>query len=122
VTNDLSNAAVMRTCFEAPHEHLFHRERLIGIDDWRAVPAIDKHDLLPALEAFSVHDEARGVHLVRSGGSTQEPLIFPVDIAENQAQRATLAEPLRETGVFGTRMVAPNLFGYSDLHRTFGTQ
>lgn len=118
VTNDLSNAAVMRTCFEAAREHPFHRERLIGINDWRAAPAIDKQDLLPGLQAFSIHDEARGVYLVRSGGSTQEPLIFPVDIAENHAQRAALAERLRETGVFGPRTVALNLFGYSDLYRT----
>jgi len=118
VTNDWSNASVLRTCFETALAHPFHRERLIGIDDWRAAPAIDKRDLLPALQAFSVHDEARGVYLVRSGGSTQEPLIFPVDIAENHAQRAALAGCLREAGVFGPRTVALNLFGYSDLYRT----
>jgi phenylacetate-CoA ligase len=118
VTKDLSDASLLPNCFEVAREHPFHRERLIGIDDWRAAPAMDKRDLLPALQSFSVHDEARGVYLVRSGGSTQEPLIFPVDIAENHAQRAALAGCLREAGVFGPRTVALNLFGYSDLYRT----
>jgi phenylacetate-CoA ligase len=114
----LADEAVMSACFEAAREHPFHRERLRGIADWRAAPAIDKCDLLPALRAFSVHDEPLGVYLVRSGGSTQAPLIFPVDIGENHAQRAALAGRLREAGVFGPRTVALNVFGYADLYRT----
>jgi len=118
VTMALADEAVMSACFEAAREHPFHRERLRGIADWRAAPAIDKCDLLPALRAFSVHDEPLGVYLVRSGGSTQAPLIFPVDIGENHAQRAALAGRLREAGVFGPRTVALNVFGYADLYRT----
>jgi len=118
VTMALADEAVMSACFEAAREHPFHRERLRGIADCCAAPAIDKCDLLPALRAFSVHDEPLGVYLVRSGGSTQAPLIFPVDIGENNAQRAALAGRLREAGVFGPRTVALNVFGYADLYRT----
>lgn len=109
---------VLRACFEAARAHPFHRGRYRdcrGIDD---APAIDKRDLLPALQAFSLRDEPHGVYLVRSGGSTQAPLIFPVDIAENHAQRAALAERLRAAGVFGPGTIALNVFGYSDLYRT----
>ncbi len=113
-----ADEAVLRACFEAARAHPFHRDRYRGIVDWREAPAIDKRDLSPALQAFSPHDEPRGVYLVRSGGSTQAPLIFPVDIAENHAQRAALAERLHDAGVFGPRTVALNVFGYSDLYRT----
>ena len=109
---------VLHACFEAARAHPFYREAYrdaAGIDD---APAIDKHVLLPALQAFSLRDEAHGVYLVRSGGSTQAPLVFPVDIAENHAQRAALAERLRAAGVFGPGTIALNVFGYSDLYRT----
>ncbi|MFN9646495.1 MAG: hypothetical protein ACK6BG_15555 [Cyanobacteriota bacterium] len=118
MTNPLADEAVMRACFEAASNHPFHRERLRGIASWCAAPTMDKQDLLSALRMFSVHDEPRGVYLVRSGGSTRAPLIFPVDIAENNAQRAALAESLRDAGVFGPRTLALNLFGYADLYRT----
>lgn len=109
---------VLLACFEAARAHPFYRDvyrDCSGIDD---APAIDKRDLLPVLQAFSLRDEPRGVYLVRSGGSTQAPLIFPVDIAENHAQRAALAERLRAAGVFGPGTIALNVFGYSDLYRT----
>ena len=58
---------VLHACFEAARAHPFYRARYRdcrGIDD---APAIDKRDLLPALQAFSLRDEPRGVYLVRSG-------------------------------------------------------
>lgn len=109
---------VLHACFEAARAHPFYREAYrdaAGIDD---APAIDKQVLLPALQAFSLRDEPHGVYLVRSGGSTQAPLVFPVDIAENHRQRAALAERLRAADVFGPGTIALNVFGYSDLYRT----
>jgi phenylacetate-CoA ligase len=58
------------------------------------------------------------VYLVRSGGSTHAPLIFPVDIAENHAQRDALAQAMRAVGMFAPGDVALNAFGYSDLYRS----
>jgi len=118
MTATTADRDVLRACFEAARSHPFHCEAYRNCRDIDDAPAIDKHDLLPALQAFSLRDEPRGVYLVRSGGSTQAPLIFPVDIAENHAQRAALAERLRAAGVFGPGTVALNVFGYSDLYRT----
>jgi phenylacetate-CoA ligase len=113
-----ADAAVLRASFQAARAHGFYRDRLCGIGDWRDAPVTDKQLLLEQLRDFAPGDEPRGVYLVRSGGSTREPLIFPVDIGENLAQRQALAEALRAHGVLDARTVALNIFGYSDLYRT----
>jgi phenylacetate-CoA ligase len=110
--------AILRQCFATARDHEFYRDRLGGIADHRDAPPTDKKDLLERLAGFAPGDEARGVYLVRSGGSTRAPLIFPVDIGENHAQRQALAERLRANGLFGPGSVALNIFGYSDLYRT----
>lgn len=109
---------LLRECFERARVHPFYRGFYRGSDDHAVAPAVDKHTLLPALQEFSPRDELRGVYLVRSGGSSHAPLIFPVDIRENHAQRAALAGRLLDAGVFDARTVALNLFSYSDLYRT----
>lgn len=111
-------AALLRDCFDLARAHGFYRDHFAGIDDHRAAPAVDKAVLKPQLDQFVPGDEPRGVYLVRSGGSTSTPLVFPVDIAENHAQRHALAEALRTAGMFDARTVALNLFGYADLYRT----
>lgn len=109
---------LLRACFAQAKNHAFYRARFAGIDDCRDAPSTDKSHLRDALAAFAPGAEARGVYLVRSGGSTQSPLIFPVDIGENNAQRQAFADHLRRAGVFGPGTVALNVFGYSDLYRT----
>lgn len=110
--------ALLRAGFDDARTHRFYREHLAGIDDPHAAPPIDKTRLKPLLDRFVPGAEARGVYLVRSGGSTDTPLVFPVDIAENRAQRRALAAMLLAHGMFDARTVALNVFGYADLYRT----
>ncbi|HYD68949.1 hypothetical protein [Azospirillum sp.] len=109
---------VMAQTFEIARAHPFWRSFYRACGDWRGTPVCHKSDLLAALDGFSLSGEARGVYLVRSGGSTNAPLIFPVDIAENLAQRQALAECLTARGVFTPRSVVLNIFSYSGLYRT----
>lgn len=110
--------ALLRDCFALARAHAFYRDHFAGIEDHREAPAVDKTVLKPHLDRFAPGAEPRGVYLVRSGGSTSTPLVFPVDIAENHAQRQALATALLADGMFDARTVALNLFGYSDLYRT----
>jgi phenylacetate-CoA ligase len=80
---------------------------------------LSKKELSPILEFnFNLQEEKAGVYLVRSGGSTQKPLVFPVDIQENQNQRLALAEELTKNNFFTSKTIALNIFGYSDMYRT----
>lgn len=110
--------ALLSDCFARARQHRFYRDHFAGIDDHRAAPTVDKTVLQPHLDRFTPGSESRGVYLVRSGGSTNTPLVFPVDIEENHAQRHALASALRADGMFDTGTVALNLFGYADLYRT----
>lgn len=90
-----------------------------GIDDFSAAPVIDKQVLRDTLaDKFHLAEEEKGVYLVRSGGSTQKPLVFPVDIRENLEQRQLLANELVANGVFSSRTIALNVFSYGDMYRT----
>lgn len=109
---------LLRDCFARARAHVFYRDHFAGIDDHRAAPPVDKAVLKPHLDRFAPGSEPRGVYLVRSGGSTSTPLVFPVDIGENHAQRHVLAGALLAEGMFDARTVALNLFGYSDMYRT----
>lgn len=110
--------ALLRDGFARARAHSFYRDHFAGIDDYRVAPAVDKAVLKPHLDRFTPGSEARGVYLVRSGGSTSTPLVFPVDIHENHAQRHALATALLAQGILGARTVALNLFGYADMYRT----
>lgn len=90
-----------------------------GITDFSQAPVLDKQVLRETLATkFHLREEEKGVYLVRSGGSTQQPLVFPVDIGENLAQRQLLANELVAGGVFSSRTIALNLFSYGDMYRT----
>lgn len=115
---DPNDEALLRDSFALARAHRFYCDHLAGIDDYRAAPAADKMVLKPHLDRFAPGSESRGVYLVRSGGSTSTPLVFPVDIGENHAQRHALASALRAEGMLDARSVALNLFGYSDMYRT----
>ncbi len=69
-------------------------------------------------ENFNLQKEEKGVYLVRSGGSTDKPLIFPVDIKENLQQRKLLAEELLSYGMFSAKTVALNVFSYEGMYRS----
>ena len=102
----------------AKHSGLF-RDFYKNVMHYQEAPVMYKKELVPILqEKFDIHAEQTGVYLVRSGGSTQQPLIFPVDIAENHQQRQALAAALSSAGIFTPTTVALNLFGYTDMYRT----
>ncbi|MBB6253178.1 hypothetical protein [Nitrospirillum iridis] len=110
---------MMAHAFERARRHPFWRHLYRDCGNWRDAPVCQKSDLLAALDGFSPAGEDRGVYLVRSGGSAGGgPLIFPVDIAENHAQRQALAEHMLACGVFAPRSVVLNLFAYTGLYRT----
>lgn len=111
-------AATLAQCFEWARDHPFYRGLYRAGLHWRDAPPLEKSRLLAALDDFDVHAEVQGLYLVRSGGSSHAPLIFPVDIAENQAQRQALAEALVHAGMFRTGDLVLNVLGYSDLYRS----
>lgn len=90
-----------------------------GITDYGDAPILEKEKLQSILLSnFDLHAEARGVYLVRSGGSTQKPLIFPVDIEENLEQRRRLANELLAAKILSPKTIAMNLFSYGLIYRT----
>lgn len=112
------NASLLARAFTRTRRHRFFRSHYAGVHDVDAAAPINKQTLLAALASFAPRDEARGVYLVRSGGSTHEPLVFPVDIRENLAQRRMLAAALQRSGMFRRDSMVLNIFGYSDLYRS----
>lgn len=83
------------------------------------IPPMEKHTLREILDTrFDLQNESKGVYLVRSGGSTDKPLIFPVDIKENLYQRELLANELIDYGMFSSKTIALNLFSYSGMYRS----
>lgn len=105
--------------FEIAKKNPLYIEFYKGYDFADEVPMLSKKELMPILETnFNLQEEKTGVYLVRSGGSTQSPLVFPVDIQENQNQRIALAEELIKNNFFSCRTIALNIFGYSDMYRT----
>lgn len=87
--------------------------------DYKKAPLLDKNVLTHLLDThFNLQQESTGLYLVRSGGSTQKPLVFPVDITENLEQRSVLAKALSADGIFSPKTIAMNLFSYMDMYRT----
>lgn len=93
----------------------FYKKNNFAVD----APVLDKKELMSILKTkFKLENEKTGVYLVRSGGSTQNPLVFPVDIQENQNQRLVLSQELTRNHFFSSKTIALNIFGYSDMYRT----
>lgn len=85
------------------------------------VQPMEKHILRNVLEKnFNVKNEKKGVYLVRSGGSSAKPLVFPVDIKENLHQRNELAKELVKDKIFTSETIALNLFSYKNMYRSAG--
>jgi phenylacetate-CoA ligase len=113
------NDPALQAHFDKVRVSPLYRAHYDGIADYRDAPVLDKATLIGLLKSgFRLGDETRGVYLVRSGGSTRAPLIFPVDIAENLEQRRRLADALVTSGVIRPTTVALNMFSYGQLYRT----
>lgn len=105
--------------FELTKENPLYLEFYKGYEVVDEAPILRKQELIPILKNnFKLQHEKTGVYLVRSGGSTQNPLVFPVDIQENQIQRMALAAELTKNNLFTSKTIALNIFGYSDMYRT----
>lgn len=112
-------AAALQDYFELAKENFLYAAFYKGYETAEEAPMLSKKELLPILKnKFNIHSEKTGVYLVRSGGSTQNPLVFPVDIKENQKQRLALAAELTQNDLFTSKTIALNIFGYSDMYRT----
>lgn len=97
------------------------KEYYENIDLTSNIPVMEKHILRKILNTqFDIQTESRGVYLVRSGGSSTQPLVFPVDIQENLYQRELLAVELLKSGIISPKTIALNIFSYKDMYRTAG--
>lgn len=111
--------SILQDYFELAKKNPLYIEFYKGYDFAANAPVLSKKELMPILNTkFKLHEEKTGVYLVRSGGSTQKPLVFPVDIQENQNQRLAMAEELTKNNFFTPETIALNIFGYSDMYRT----
>jgi phenylacetate-CoA ligase len=90
-----------------------HGERLA---DW---PVLTKADLYARLAATRQDPTARrGVYYSRSGGTTtNQPLYFPTDIAENHEQRQRLAQRLGTDRVLSPETIAVNICPIVRMYR-----
>lgn len=113
------NSAGLKEHFQQVKTSALWKDYYENMEDFSMAPVLDKQVLRETLLAkFRLQEEASGVYLVRSGGSTQKPLVFPVDIQENLAQRQLLANELVANGVFSSRTIALNVFSYGEMYRT----
>lgn len=105
--------------FNAARSSVLYRELYKGITDYNNAPFLQKAVLIQLLQDHcNLHTEQRGVYLVRSGGTTQNPLVFPVDIEENLEQRRILAAALVADKIILPTTIALNLFSYGLMYRT----
>ncbi|SEE58778.1 phenylacetate-CoA ligase [Tenacibaculum sp. MAR_2010_89] len=105
--------------FSIVKESSLFKEYYDDVQSMSDVFPMEKHTLRTILSSkFKLEDESKGVYLVRSGGSSAKPLIFPVDIEENLYQRKLLAKELVKFGMFSSKTIALNLFSYKDMYRT----
>ncbi|MFT5648101.1 MAG: phenylacetate-CoA ligase [Aureispira sp.] len=90
-----------------------------NIDTQNDAPVMEKHILRKILKTqFDIQTESKGVYLVRSGGSSAKPLIFPVDIQENLHQRKLLAIELLKARIFSPKSIVLNVFSYQEMYRS----
>jgi phenylacetate-CoA ligase len=95
------------------------KEHYKNVNKISEIVPLEKNELREVLKKhFNLQKESKGVYLVRSGGSSTKPLIFPVDIQENLYQRKLLAIELVKYGMFSSKTIAINLFSYKGMYRT----
>ncbi|WP_025146357.1 AMP-binding protein [Pedobacter jeongneungensis] len=111
--------SLLNQYYQIVRQSALFKSYYLRYDDYQNAPLMGKKELITQLNNnFDLHSQKQGVYLVRSGGSTQKPLVFPVDIVENLEQRAVLAAALKQAGVFIPKTIALNMFGYIDMYRT----
>jgi phenylacetate-CoA ligase len=111
--------SLLKQYYQKVRQSDLFRSYYLDYEDYQNAPIVGKKELIKLLnDHFDLHNQEHGVYLVRSGGSTQKPLVFPVDIAENLEQRAALAMALQQAKVFTPKTIALNMFGYMDMYRT----
>lgn len=109
----------LQTYFEQVKRSSWFAKQYQGVDHYHNAYPVDKCRLREALvQHFDLNQEERGVYLVRSGGSTEKPLVYPVDIKENLRQRDLLAKELVTAGIFTPKTIFLNLFSYQKMYRT----
>jgi phenylacetate-CoA ligase len=86
------------------------------LPDW---PVLTKADLYGRLAATRQDATLRGgIYYSRSGGTTSnQPLYFPTDIAENHEQRQRLARQLGSDGVLSPATIAVNICPIVRMYR-----
>lgn len=110
---------VLQSHLSLVKESSLFKEQYKDINEISDVPILYKSNLRQLLESrFNIQEEDKGVYLVRSGGSMQKPLIFPVDIRENLYQRRLLSKELEAYGMLTSKTIALNIFSYQDMYRT----
>jgi phenylacetate-CoA ligase len=110
---------VLQSHLSLVKESSLFKEQYKDVNDIIDVPILYKSKLRELLESrFNIQAENKGVYLVRSGGSMQKPLIFPVDIKENLYQRRLLSKELESFGMLTSETIALNIFSYQDMYRT----
>jgi phenylacetate-CoA ligase len=84
--------------------------------DW---PILSKGDLYARLASVRQQSGGRGgIYYSRSGGTTtNQPLYFPTDVAENHDQRQRLARRLAADGVLSPETVAVNICPIVRMYR-----
>lgn len=113
------NTLPLQTHYEIVRKSALYKTFYEDYPDFRDAPILNKSQLIVLLNThFNLHNEATGVYLVRSGGSTRKPLVFPVDITENHNQRTALAQGLTANNIFSPATIALNMFSYMDMYRT----
>ncbi|MGG8495215.1 hypothetical protein ACQY1Q_02255 [Tenacibaculum sp. TC6] len=105
--------------FDTVKASTLFKEYYSGIKHYTQALPVEKHTLRNILATrFNITSEAKGIYLVRSGGSMAKPLVFPVDIEENLYQRKLLSKELVKYGMFTPQTRALNLFSYNGMYRT----
>lgn len=113
------DTSLMQTFFELAKTNFLYSEFYKGVNTVESSPVLNKKQLIFILQKrFKLQEEKTGVYLVRSGGSTNRHLVFPVDIDENLNQRRAIANELTVNRIFTGETIALNIFGYSDMYRT----
>ena len=105
--------------FLAVKDNPFLRGYADKYNSYRDLPVLDKEQLRKLIDHnFKIEEESRGVHLLRTGGTTGESLIIPIDPNENTYQRQLIVNALKREGLIEPTDICINLFNYKHLYRS----
>jgi phenylacetate-CoA ligase len=106
--------------YEIAKFHPFYRYTLAGTEHASETLITNKKMLYSTIEIALDNPEFRkGLYLSPSGGSTSDQvLVFPTDVKENQFQRACISKYLIAENILTPDSIALNLFGGSMMYRS----